>query len=87
MRNTKVPHLCYELESLGLQVEVLDSLIDRDRAKLEYGICVLESKQLIAASGDNRYDGVLCNVLHTCDARIDLTSLCKPRYALMFVSP
>ena len=87
MRNTKVPHLCYELESLGLQVEVLDSLIDRDRAKLEYGICVLESKQLIAASGDNSYDGVLCNVLHTCDARIDLTSLCKPRYALMFVSP
>ena len=87
MRNTKVPHLCYELESLGLQVEVLDSLIDRDRAKLEYGISVLESKQLLAASDDSGYDGVLCNVLHTCDAHIDLASLCKPCSALVFVSP
>ena len=87
MRNTKVPHLCYELESLGLEVEVLDSLIDRDRAKLEYGISVLESKQLPAASDDSGYDGVLCNVLHTCDAHIDLASLCKPCSALVFVSP
>ena len=87
MRNTKVPHLCYELESLGLEVEVLDSLIDRDRAKLEYGISVLESKQLLAASDDSGYDGVLCNVLHTCDAHIDLASLCKPCSALVFVSP
>ena len=87
MRNTKVPYLCYELESLGLEVEVLDSLIDRDRAKLEYGISVLESKQLLAASDDSGYDGVLCNVLHTCDAHIDLASLCKPCSALVFVSP
>ena len=73
MRNTKVPHLCYELESLGLEVEVLDSLIDRDRAKLEYGISVLESKQLLAHS----YDGVLCNVIHSCDSAIDFQSFCK----------
>ncbi len=73
MRNTLVPNLCDELGALGLEVEVIDSLIDKEQARLEYGISVLESSQLLAHS----YDGVLCNVIHSCDSAIDFQRFCK----------
>lgn len=82
MRNTLVPNLCDELGELGLEVEVIDSLIDKEQARLEYGIGVLESSQLLAHS----YDGVLCNVIHSCDSAIDFQRFCKINGVFMSIS-
>ncbi|STO96385.1 nucleotide sugar dehydrogenase [Helicobacter canis] len=82
MRNTLVPNLCDELGALGLEVEVIDSLIDKEQARLEYGISVLESSQLLAHS----YDGVLCNVIHSCDSAIDFQRFCKINGVFMSIS-
>ncbi|MDL0081614.1 nucleotide sugar dehydrogenase [Helicobacter sp. XJK30-2] len=82
MRNTLVPNLCDELGGLGLEVEVIDSLIDKEQARLEYGISVLESSQLLAHS----YDGVLCNVIHSCDSAIDFQRFCKINGVFMSIS-
>ena len=58
LRNTRVIDTIRELESFGVAVDVHDPWADRDEAKREFGLSMVEQPQ------DGTYDGVLVAVAH-----------------------
>ena len=58
MRNTNVISLIQEFESLGCNVDVVDPWADKEVAKLEYNINILDNPD------DNQYDAIVLSVAH-----------------------
>jgi len=72
LRNSKVPDIINELREYGVQVLVHDPIADRDEAVAEYGIHLVEWKQM------NNLDGVILAVAHRSFAEMALSDLLKP---------
>ena len=83
LRNTRVIDVVAELRDYGVQVDVHDPWVDRDEARTEYGLEMVESPSTGA------YDGVLFAVAHDCFRDLgvvnlrayplDLCALCRNR--------
>jgi UDP-N-acetyl-D-glucosamine/UDP-N-acetyl-D-galactosamine dehydrogenase len=58
IRNTKVVDMVTELEDLGVRVDVHDPWVDREEARAEYGI------ELVEAPESGAYDAVVLAVAH-----------------------
>lgn len=58
VRNTKVVDVVAELKSYGVHVDVHDPWVDKDEARVEYGI------ELVSEPEQGAYDGVIIAVAH-----------------------
>lgn len=72
LRNSKVPDIINELREYGVKVLVHDPIADREEAVAEYGIHLLEWKQL------TDLDGLIVAVAHRKFIEMGLPALLKP---------
>lgn len=87
LRNTRVVDIVSELNSYGVNVHVYDPWVDRQEAKREYGIDMLEAPER------QKYDAIVLAVAHEQFKRTDITeirALGKPHavvYDLKYLFP
>lgn len=76
IRNTKVIDVILELGEYGVEVDVYDPLVDKDKAFMEFGIKMLDEPK------GNSYDGVVLAVPHqifNSPSLEDIRSFLKPK--------
>lgn len=82
LRNTRVIDIIRELGEYGMDVKIFDPWVDKNLARQEYGISVLENPE------ENSYDGIVLAVAHQQFAamtREDLTRLGKASHVVFDV--
>ncbi|TKS60517.1 MAG: UDP-N-acetyl-D-galactosamine dehydrogenase [Nitrospira sp.] len=72
LRNSKVPDIINELREYGVEVLVHDPIADSEEAVAEYGIHLVDWKQM------NNLDGLILAVAHSSFAEMALSDLLKP---------
>jgi UDP-N-acetyl-D-galactosamine dehydrogenase len=76
LRNSKVPDIINELREYGVNVLVHDPMAEREEAVAEYGIHLVDWKEL------KDLDGLILAVAHRDYARMNLEDLLKPLRSL-----
>ena len=75
LRNSKVPDIINELREYGVQVVVHDPIADSEEAVKEYGIHLLDWKQL------KDLDGLILAVAHRNFIQMSVSELLKPLHS------
>ncbi|WP_031433181.1 Vi polysaccharide biosynthesis UDP-N-acetylglucosamine C-6 dehydrogenase TviB [Methylomarinum vadi] len=69
LRNTRVVDIIKELNSYGVNVHVYDPWVDREEARLEYGIDVLQQPE------QQKYDAIVLAVAHDQFRQMDISAI------------